>query len=233
MTIRGRHFRFWNLVDGLGASFVPLMWRFVQKEQSLNPPALDPIGCLISAADKKTPASEGSGLFSRQLPCEATLQLSCPFAGKVTLDQTKTVLEALADIWVASIAAAIAHGKPWNATGLVHVSFEVWLLILISVACHFSLALGCKASIYPEIDLPEARQPLRASDRDLVRGGHYGQRPRVPHLKAEHMAAPTKTAKREESSPTPSRPHMAQSGHPGCSREIKKLKTALSGPGRI
>ena len=45
-----------------------------------------------------------------------------------------------------------------------------------------------------------AHRRMRASDRDLVRGGHYGQRPRVPHLKAEHMAAPTKAAKREESS---------------------------------
>src|SRR5271167_3176681 len=35
---------------------------------------------------------------------------------------------------------------------------------------------------------------MRAIDRDLIRGGHYGQRPCVPHLKAEHMAAPTKTA---------------------------------------
>jgi hypothetical protein len=33
---------------------------------------------------------------------------------------------------------------------------------------------------------------MRAFDRDLIRGGHYGQRPRVPRLKAEHMAAPTK-----------------------------------------
>ena len=35
---------------------------------------------------------------------------------------------------------------------------------------------------------------MRAIDRDLIRGGHYGQRPSVPHLKAEHMAAPTKDA---------------------------------------
>ena len=35
---------------------------------------------------------------------------------------------------------------------------------------------------------------MRAFDRDLIRGGHYGQRPRVPRLKAEHMAAPTKLA---------------------------------------
>jgi transposase len=35
---------------------------------------------------------------------------------------------------------------------------------------------------------------MRAYDRDLIRGGHYGQRPCVPHLKAEHMAAPTNAA---------------------------------------
>ena len=35
---------------------------------------------------------------------------------------------------------------------------------------------------------------MRAFDRDLIREGHYGQRPRVPHSKAEHMAAPTNAA---------------------------------------
>ena len=35
---------------------------------------------------------------------------------------------------------------------------------------------------------------MRAFDRDLIRGGHYGQRSCEPHLKAEHMAAPTNTA---------------------------------------
>ena len=35
---------------------------------------------------------------------------------------------------------------------------------------------------------------MRAFDRDLIRGGHYGQRPRVPRLQAEHMAAPTNAA---------------------------------------
>ena len=35
---------------------------------------------------------------------------------------------------------------------------------------------------------------MRAFDRDLIRGGHYGQRSCEPHLKAEHMAAPTKPA---------------------------------------
>jgi hypothetical protein len=32
---------------------------------------------------------------------------------------------------------------------------------------------------------------MRAFDRDLIRGGHYGQRSCEPHKQAEHMAAPT------------------------------------------
>jgi hypothetical protein len=32
---------------------------------------------------------------------------------------------------------------------------------------------------------------MRVSDRDLIRGKHYGQRSCEPHSKAEHMAAPT------------------------------------------
>jgi hypothetical protein len=40
---------------------------------------------------------------------------------------------------------------------------------------------------------------MRAFDRDLIRGGHYGQRPRVPRWKAEHMAAPTNVANEESS----------------------------------
>jgi hypothetical protein len=35
---------------------------------------------------------------------------------------------------------------------------------------------------------------MRAFDRDLIRGGHYGQRSCEPQLKAEHMAAPTNAA---------------------------------------
>src|ERR1700704_1884317 len=41
---------------------------------------------------------------------------------------------------------------------------------------------------------------MRAFGRDLIRGGHCGQRSCEPHLKAEHMAGPTNAAKREESS---------------------------------
>ena len=35
---------------------------------------------------------------------------------------------------------------------------------------------------------------MRGFDRDLIRGGHYGQRSCEPHLRAEHMAAPTNAA---------------------------------------
>jgi hypothetical protein len=47
---------------------------------------------------------------------------------------------------------------------------------------------------------------MRAIDRDLIRGGHYGQRSREPRLKAEHMAAPTNAAnvKKTLANPEPS-----------------------------
>ena len=47
---------------------------------------------------------------------------------------------------------------------------------------------------------------MRAFDRDLIRGGHYGQRPCGPHSKAEHMAAPTNAAnvKKALANPEPS-----------------------------
>jgi hypothetical protein len=41
--------------------------------------------------------------------------------------------------------------------------------------------------------VPQHRR-MRAFGRDLIRGGHYGQRSCEPHLKAEHMAAPTNAA---------------------------------------
>jgi hypothetical protein len=44
---------------------------------------------------------------------------------------------------------------------------------------------------------------MRAVGRDLIRGGHYGQRSCEPHQKAEHMAAPTNAAKREKALANP------------------------------
>ena len=35
---------------------------------------------------------------------------------------------------------------------------------------------------------------MRVFDRDLIRGGHYGQRSCEPHQQAEHRAAPTSKA---------------------------------------
>jgi hypothetical protein len=49
---------------------------------------------------------------------------------------------------------------------------------------------------------------MRAFDRDLIRGRHYGQRSCEPHSKAEHMAAPTQACHVRFSLPTWSRPHM-------------------------
>src|SRR5712664_3809949 len=41
---------------------------------------------------------------------------------------------------------------------------------------------------------------MRGFDRDLIRGGHYGQRSCEPHLQAEHMAALAQACEREASS---------------------------------
>ena len=48
--------------------------------------------------------------------------------------------------------------------------------------------------------MPSHYYRMRVFGRDLIRGGHYGQRSCEPHQKAEHMAAPTNAAKREKSS---------------------------------
>ena len=48
---------------------------------------------------------------------------------------------------------------------------------------------------------------MRAFVWDLIRGGHYGQRPRVPRKKAEHTGAPTDAAaymKKALANPEPS-----------------------------
>src|SRR5262249_23752905 len=47
---------------------------------------------------------------------------------------------------------------------------------------------------------------MRAFDRDLIRGGHYGQRSREPRQQAEHIAAPTTAAgvKKTLANPEPS-----------------------------
>jgi hypothetical protein len=58
---------------------------------------------------------------------------------------------------------------------------------------------------------------MRAFDRDLIRGGHYGQRSREPRSQAEHMAAPTNAAGVKKPLPTRSRPHMAR---PRTSRDV-------------
>ena len=70
---------------------------------------------------------------------------------------------------------------------------------------------------------------MRAFDRDLIRGGHYGQRSCEPHQQAEHMAAPTNAAlvKKTLANPEPST-------H-GPSRQIlqRKRMSAFGGRGEV
>jgi len=74
---------------------------------------------------------------------------------------------------------------------------------------------------------------MRAFDRDLIRGGHYGQRPCVPRKQAEHMAASTSLQTCRKALPTRSRPHMARrvislqcqsSVAIGCEADIQQMK---------
>src|SRR4051794_19203519 len=68
---------------------------------------------------------------------------------------------------------------------------------------------------------------MRVFDRDLIRGRHYGQRSCEPHLKAEHMAAPThaanvkKTLANSETCADQSR-RSAWEGNPGVRRTLPK-----------
>jgi hypothetical protein len=63
---------------------------------------------------------------------------------------------------------------------------------------------------------------MRVVGRDLIRGGHYGQRSCEPHQKAEHMAAPTNAQNVKKLLPIRSRPHMALFGHAAIS-ELSQL----------
>jgi hypothetical protein len=63
---------------------------------------------------------------------------------------------------------------------------------------------------------------MRVVDRDLIRGGHYGQRSCEPHLKAEHMAAPTKPAyvKKVLANPEPSTHGTFETWRPGLKMSV-------------
>jgi hypothetical protein len=65
---------------------------------------------------------------------------------------------------------------------------------------------------------------MRLVDRDLIRGGHYGQRSCEPHQKAEHMAAPTNAAKREKSSCQHGAVHTCAGFRPPGCRPIHALR---------
>ena len=79
---------------------------------------------------------------------------------------------------------------------------EIGSLASCGLGSHYSAACGllsgrqyCVKELgYPSRDNPHvpAHGRMRGYDRDLIRGGHYGQRSCKPRSKAEHMAAPTK-----------------------------------------
>jgi hypothetical protein len=67
---------------------------------------------------------------------------------------------------------------------------------------------------------------VRVFDRDLIRGGHYGQRSCEPHLKAEHMAAPTKPAyvKKALANSEPSTHANSEPSTHGTTRTYRKVR---------
>src|SRR3954469_20392610 len=71
---------------------------------------------------------------------------------------------------------------------------------------------------------------MRAFGRDLIRGGHYGQRSCEPHLKAEHMAAPTNAAyvKKALANSEPSTHGTSCCSGTSCCHPGPRLKPAIS-----
>jgi hypothetical protein len=59
---------------------------------------------------------------------------------------------------------------------------------------------------------------------DLIRGGHYGQRPCEPHTKAAHMAVPTRLRRAKSSCQQGAVPHRAQGTD---SHDAKRLTLEL------
>jgi hypothetical protein len=72
---------------------------------------------------------------------------------------------------------------------------------------------------------------MRAFDRDLIRGGHYGQRSCEPHLKAEHTAATTNPGdvKKALANSEPST-HGAKRTWAGRQSPLTRSKMTRNGP---
>src|SRR4029077_11074234 len=79
---------------------------------------------------------------------------------------------------------------------------------------------------------------MRPIDRDLIRGGHSGQRSCEPHLKAEHMAAPTNAAyvKKALANSEPSAHGTKRTNRPPLSLSalgVERIWPGQSGPGAV
>src|SRR5204862_5299346 len=132
----------------------------------------------------------------------------------------------LRSLFVAGALAVIRYAKlhgtnhrPWLTTLLARRPTKVAAIALANKLARMAWALMTRGERYNYPVDPAVRTThlchcisrMRAFDRDLIRGRHYGQRSCEPHSKAEHMAAPTQACHVRFSLPTWSRPHMARS----------------------
>jgi transposase len=95
----------------------------------------------------------------------------------------------------AVIRYAKIHGtkhRPWLTALLARRPTKVAAIALANKLARMAWAMMTTGERY---NYPCQRiYRMRLFDRDLIRGGHYGQRSCEPHSKAEHMAAPTQAA---------------------------------------
>ena len=74
---------------------------------------------------------------------------------------------------------------------------------------------------------------MRAPDRDLIRGGHYGQRSCEPRKQAEHMAAPTNAANVKKSLANSEPSTHGTSLHYAACRLLVRERTCRGGEGDV
>jgi hypothetical protein len=92
------------------------------------------------------------------------------------------------------IRYAKIHGtkhRPWLTGLLARRPTKVAAIALANKIARMAWAMMARSEGYRPVPL---HCRMRGIDRDLIRGGHYGQRSCEPHRKAEHMAAPTSNA---------------------------------------
>jgi hypothetical protein len=74
---------------------------------------------------------------------------------------------------------------------------------------------------------------MRAIDRYLIRGGHYGQRSCEPHKQAEHMAASTNAASVQKSLANTEPSTHGTSRHSAACPLLEQERTCRGGEGDV